>query len=512
MNNNLITFMIFLPLVGALGQIFIPGIWTETLSKNWSKGKFSRWIALIASALSSACGLMLVFLIKSGGPGFSIAELHPWVGSYSISYSVEINGLNVLLVLLISIVFPILVFSEWSTKKGIQGIQGLFLLLQTSLYGMVCAQDLFLLFFFWALSTLPFYFLISIWGGEFREKAALRYIVTGALGNALLFIALILIYYASEPHTFAMEELLGGQVSKESFSFLGYEVSVLSLGFMFLCLGMAFRVPVWPIHGWFSYFATQAPPSVLVAICGVFIPVAMSVFGKLSYSLFPQQVAQYAGVIMFLGVLNVVFGMLCAVIQRELKLLLAFLCIGQVGMILIGIGSLDSSGVVGAAYQQLSFGLGLAGLGLFSGLVSTRMGESVFIDSKGKRTIGGIASYAPMMALVVGLLVASLLGMPGLGGFIGQSLIMMGGFAVSPLSIGVTGVGVLLMTFGLFSMYRYVFLGSPSQKAQGFSDLSFVEKSYLFPLVGVLVFLGIYPKPLLDMVRPSVLALLEIVR
>jgi NADH-quinone oxidoreductase subunit M len=498
MTPHLITLMLLLPFAGALLQApaRLP----------------SRWIALGASLAGSLCGVFLVASMRGQTPELQDKELIPWIGSYAISYDMGVDGLNALLVLLVSIVFPLLIAAEWKQRPGNRGMHGLLLILQASLAGAVCAQDLFLLFFFWALSALPFYFLIGIWGGEKRESAAFRSIVAASIGNALLFAALILVYYSVDPHTFSLQELAGGKLAGKTFRFLGNELAVSSVAFGLIGAGLALRAPVWPFHGWFTHVAEEAPPSVFVAQAAVSVPVAAYVFVRLAYSLFPETVVQWADAIVVVGALNLVMGGLCATAQRGLNLLLAFLCLGEVGLILMGIGSLNSAGVVGALFQVLSLGLGVAGFGLFSGLMADRTGRTRFLADDGSAGFGGVAAQAPAMAVVAGVVIASLLGFPGLGGFVGHSLLMIGSYSIHPAAVVLAGAALLLATYYLFTMYRHVFLGKVAAGIEGFSDLTAREQAYLLPLVGCLFVFGLYPKPLIELVRPTVLMLLSTIR
>ena len=195
MNNHLISLMVFLPFLGALAQAVLP-----TPS--------SRWVTLAASLGSSIFAVALVATMQAATSDLQATETLPWVGAYAISYEMGIDGLNALLVLLVAIIFPLLVAAEWNQKMGVRGFHALLLVLQTALLGTVCAQDFFLLFFFWSLAALPFYFLIGIWGGEHRESAAFRSTVAAAIGNAFFFAALVLVYYSIEPHTFSLLSLI----------------------------------------------------------------------------------------------------------------------------------------------------------------------------------------------------------------------------------------------------------------------------------------------------------------
>jgi len=490
--------MVLLPLLGAIAQAFLPSFPGE------GKDRVSRWLAISASIASSFCGLVLVLSMASETAELQAAERFTWIGSYAITYEMGLDGLNVLLVLLVSIVFPVLIASEWNRAIGAKGMFSLFLLLQTSFAGAVCAQDLFLLFFFWALSSLPFYFLIGIWGGEERESAAFRTITTAAFGNALLFVSLILVYYSVEPHSFSIRDLAGTALNGKFISVFGSDVPISGLAFGLAGAGLALRAAVWPAHAWFTHAAREAPASVFVALSAVTIPVAIYIFMRLSYTLFPDTLLAAASGIVAIGALNLLIGGISAAAQGDLRMLGAYLCMGQAGLVLIGVGSLDSAGVVGAVYQNLALGLGLAGFGLFAGLMSERLGHSRFLESGG----GGLALRGPMIALVAGIFVASLLALPGFGGFIGHALIVIGSYPAHPAAVLVALAALLLATYYLFIMYRLLFLGKQNG-AGSFTDLSLRERAYLFPLVAGIVLCGMYPKPLLELVRPTVLTLLS---
>ena len=506
LNTHLITWMVFLPLLGAIVQAFFKP------SESFKSMAISSWLSLATSLASSLVGFVLVLSMHTQTADLQAVESFPWIGSFNISYDMGLDGLNSLLVLLISIIFPLLIASEWTQKLGPRGMHGLLLVLQASLAGAVCSQDLFLLFFFWSLSLLPFYFLIGIWGGPRREAAAFRSMVAGSIGNALFFAALVLIFYSAQPHSFSIHELSGGKLEKEIFHLLGYDVSVSAVAFGLIAAGLAFRAPIWPFHGWFTDVAEEAPPSVFVALSAVSVPVATYIFIRLAYSLFPQTTAQAADGIVAIGVINLVVGGICAISQRGLRLLLAFICLSEVGLILIGVGSLNSAGIVGAVYQQLALGLALAGFGLFTGVMIHRTGQAQFRDEAGQASIGGAATKAPIMALVAGVVIASLLGFPGSGGFVGHSLLMIGSYSVHPAAVILAGTALILATYYLFAMYRYVFLGSTREGVTGFSDLSIRERAYLLPLVGCLLVFGIYPKPLIELARPTVLTLLSMIK
>lgn len=497
--------MIALPIFGAIAAAVLP-------IRNERFDSLAAWLAITASTLSSVCGFIAVAAMDKMNSEPQLFEEHAWLGAYAIGYEVAIDGFSAISVLLISIVFPLIMIAHWHLSKDRRGIHALYLILQGSFFGMVCSQNLFLMFFFFALTLLPFYFLMSIWGNEEREAAAFRYLVTGALGNAAIFIGLVAIYYGVEPHTLSIKDLLGGRLGAVDYEFFGKGITVSRVAFVFFCLGLCLRVPVWPFHGWFSAFALQAPPAVLVILGGVFIPSVMNLFQRILFSLFPGEVLEFSRTILILGAINFVLGAIGTAAQKNLKSLLSYLTLSQVGIFLIGLGSLDSAGVVGSVFQQFAAGLAYAGFALFAGVIHNRVKHTEYLDEDNEPTLGGAANSAPFLALIAGILVCALIGLPGAGGFVGQSLIAMGSYTIHHWAIVTIVLGIVFLTFTGFAVFKHIFLGAARGGTQKIQDLTGIEKIYLIPIVVGVLFLGVYPKPVLDLIRPTVLTYLSAVR
>ncbi len=493
MKYHMISWMVFLPIIGTLLQVFLPE-------------KKSKWLALGSSLAASVAALFLVMSLGTDSADPQAGEVFAWIGSYAIRYDMAVDGFNILVVLLLALLFPVLIACEWTRAEGVKGMYSLFLLLQASLFGALCAQDLFLQFSFWGLSALPFYFLIGIWGGEGREKAAFRTMMASVVGNSLIFAALVLIYYSLEPHTFSIHEIAQGAIRQAVVPVFGTSVKVTTLACLLMCGGLALRAPVWPFHGWFIEAAEEAPPSVLVALAAGVVPVALSLFVRMSYCLFPDVLRAHAPALVLIGLTNLFMGALSAVAQKSLRTLLAHVCISELGLILMGAGSLSPEGLVGSLYQVLMLGIGLAGFGIFLSLMTDRVGSSVFIGTPG--TSHKLGMQAPTIAVVAGVVVASLLGFPGFGGFVGHALIMIGGFSARPWSIFPLSLSFLLVSAALFRMYRSIFLGKA--QVSGGPDVSLREQLAIVPLVILMCVCGIYPKPFIEMIRPTALTMLSL--
>src|SRR6185437_5130435 len=279
--------------------------------------------------------------------------------------------------------------------------------------------------------------------------------------------------------SFSLRDLAGTKLLGKTLDLGSFEFSVAPVAFILISVGLALRAPIWPFHGWFTESAKEAPASVFVAFCGVSVPVATYVFVKLCYTLFPETMGGSVRWIQIIGLLNLLVCGVSALAQRELRMLMAFLCLSEVGLILLGVGSLSSAGIVGASYQELVLGLGLVGFGLFTGILEERLGHDRFVDADGKRTVGGLISRAPAISMFSGVFVASLLGFPGLGGFVGQSMLVIGSYSISPAVVLLIGVALLLSVYCLFNMYKLVFFGNGAgvegSGGAAFADLNLRE-------------------------------------
>jgi NADH-quinone oxidoreductase subunit M len=519
-----ISLMLMLPVIGAVLQVFlgreslspVPHAQTGTASvvADW-KTSTARWVALATSVGSALFGIVLVGAMSHEASGPQWTETLSWVGSYAISYSLALDGLSAPIVILISIVFPLLIAAEWTRARGRRGLHGMLLLLQAAFIGAVCAQDVFLLFFFWAFSSLPIYFLVGIWGGKDRETAAFRGIVTASLGNSLFFGSLLVVYYSSNPHTFSLTDLAKVGLGGVSFEVFGRTISAQSLAFFLMTAGLALRAPIWPVHNWFTQLASSAPAVVLVAVIISAVAVAPSVFMRLSLSLFPATFSAVSDSIVTVGVVNLVMGGVCALAQKSLRGLLSFVALSELGFLLIGVGTRSPAGSVGAVYQQMVVGLALAAFGLLIGVISERTEIEEFGPSTSTEKVtvlGGLALRAPGAALVAAVAAASILGVPGLAGFISHALLVIGGYSAHLSVVTACGAALILGTYTVLNMYRHVFLGQVTAETERFGDLQVREKLYLAPLVISLIGFGIYPKPLLDIIRPTVMSLLSVIK
>lgn len=490
MTLPLLTTMILTPLAGAVVQSMTP------------RQPLSRLLALSSSLISAIIGFVVLAGAFATHDPESLRERFAWVGSYAISYDLSVDGMARIAVLIVSVLFPVLIAAEWRRSSGFRGFYALLLVLQGALLGAVCAQDLFLLFFFWGLSSVPVFFLVGVWGSDGREAAAFRALVTSAAGNALFFGALMLVYHARDPHTFSIADATGGMLPARSISVAGVSLSLANVAFLFVCLGVALRIPVWPFHGWFSRLADAAPPAAAVAVAAAIVPCGVQILARLGLQLFPESFSKFSDAIVLVGLVNLMIGAVAAFGQRKPTSLFASLVLAEVGICLVGLGSGQPSALLGTVYHQLCSALALAVLGLLFGSIHQKSPQFDLLSQRSGS--GALMIDAPVAGVVMALSLATLAAVPGLGGFVGQSLVLMGGFVRSPMILVLVGLSVLLIGVCLFGTYRVLFLGGGTHERSGEShELSFREKIYLIPLVVLMVALGVYPKPLLDVIRPA---------
>jgi len=331
------------------------------------------------------------------------------------------------------------------------------------------------------------------------------------IGNALFFAAIILIYYSVAPSTFDLTLLQGGEAEGNSFLFFGEQLSLSKFAFGLMVIGIAIRVPIFPFYGWFKIVSKEAPTSVFIIVSSVLTPVGLYLFCRLGFNIFPTSFGQYSSVIVGFGLVTVVVSVFSAIGESNLRLFWSNIAMIQVGLMFLGMGSLDNAGVVGFVFQILTAGLSLGAIGFFVGAYYNRTGNYEFTDSNDQTLAGGLVKKAPILTLFTGLSICSFMGFPGMGGFIGNSMIYMGSFSVHPVVLLIMLFVMTLVAFSFLSLFRKIFLGSVGPVFSECEDIDTREKFCFIPVVTLLFILGVYPKVVIEVIRPTVLTLLSMV-
>lgn len=485
--------LLWLPLVGAVAQAFLPS-------------HVSRSVGLTFSLIASVLGFVEFSQLSTSG--IASVEHMDWIGSYGISYLLSFDGLNALPALLVSICFPLLLLFEWNAEDGRRGLYALILLLQSALAGLLLAQDLFLLFFFLALSSLPVYFLGALWGGKDREKGSIRFLVVHSLSIGLFFLAALSVYFSIEPNQFELAKLAGSNIATKTLPIFGSEMPVSKLAFWLFVMSALTRLPVWPAHSWFLSLTRCARPSVLIAILGVFCPVTFFIFARLLMTLFPSELKDASGFLLTIGLLNAFIPGLLALSSSRLRETISYLALAQFGFLWIGLSTLQGVSVVGMYFQVFGVGTALVGITLLFAILKRRIQNSEDDFAFRKFPVPGLHQKSPYLAAVAGLVLVAFVGFPGLSTFVGQYLLFMGSFAVSPWIVLGLSLSCCVVAATCIRVFHGLFLSESD--GERWDPLTPIERVVFMPVLAFAMIAGLLPRPFIDLLKPMIDGLLRI--
>jgi NADH-quinone oxidoreductase subunit M len=424
-----------------------------------------------------------------------------WISTYNIQYFLGIDGLAVPMVILTPIISTICIIASWGINKQVKGYFSLFLLLQAGMTGVFVALDFFLFYIFWEVMLLPMYFLIGIWGGPRREYAAIKFFLYTLLGSVMMLLVMIAFYFYSDGNTFNIMKLADqgihlGPLTGHTFRFICW------LGLM---IAFAIKVPVFPFHTWLPDAHVEAPTAISVILAGILLK--MGIYGMIRFCLpiLPDITFEMAKWIAVFGMINIVYGALCSMAQKDLKRLIAYSSISHMGFCLLGMSSLTSEGINGAVLQMFNHGTITAQLFLIVGIIYDRVHHRE-IDG-----FGGLVHIMPRYAVMTAVAFFAALGLPGLSGFISEALVFIGGFKAWPIITMFSATGVVLTAAYILWTYQRVFLGKANEKYLSLPDITAREMITLVPLVAVVFVLGVYPKLMLDMMNATLMTVNQLV-
>jgi NADH-quinone oxidoreductase subunit M len=481
--------MTFVPLLGAAVVLCLPAR-NATLIKQ---------VALAFTLPTLGFGIALFESFDRGVASFQFVDRVPWIASFDIEYFVGVDGISITMVLLTALLCPLCVLASWGIDKGVKGYFALFLLLETGMMGVFVALDLFLFYVFWEVMLLPMYFLIGIWGGARREYAAIKFFLYTFAGSVLLLIAMLAFYFGSEPHTFAIPELMTRTTAFGAKSQLAL--------WMALFIAFAIKIPAFPFHTWLPDAHVEAPTAISVILAGVLLKMGTYGILRLNFAILPVATAALAfWTLAALGTFNIVYGALCAMAQKDLKKLVAYSSISHMGYVMLGMAAFTTQGINGAVLQMFNHGTITAMLFLLVGVIYDRAHHR---DIDG---FGGLAGIMPVYTGVTALAFFAAMGLPGLSAFISEVLVLLGAWQRYPgLTIVAASAIVLTAGYLLWTMQR-VWLGTADEKYLGLAEINARELVTLAPLAAIVLILGVYPHAVLDLIDTSLVHLNELVK
>ena len=484
---GILSFLIFWPAIVGLALLF------------WSRdeGRSLRIIAAVASIVEFAASLWLWFGF-SPGAGFQFAEKMAWIPRFGISYSLGVDGISLLLVLLTTLLTIIAVVSSFnSIKAGKRGYYACLLFLETGVIGAFCATDVFLFYVFWEAMLIPMYFLIGIWGGERRIYATIKFVLYTMAGSLLMLAAILWTYQYTNA---------AGHGTFDLFAWYTLEIPARTQFWLFAAFALAFaiKVPMFPFHTWLPDAHVQAPAAGSVMLAGVLLKLGTYGFMRFAMPLFPEGFAALADTIMILAVIGIVYGAAMTLIQSDVKSLVAYSSVSHLGFVMLGLVSINLIGASGALLKQINHGISTGALFLLIGMIYERRHTRQIND------YGGIFAVVPIFTIFFLIVALSSIGLPGTNGFIGEFLILLGAFQSSPWAAIISTTAVILAAGYMLWLVRRVFFG-PVTKSENESirDLDRRELAILVPLIVLIVWIGVYPKPFLSRIEPDLKAWVE---
>jgi NADH-quinone oxidoreductase subunit M len=486
---TLLNVVIFLPLVAFLIILALPK----------DKPEVIRIFSLVASLAVFVISLGLIGPVWSGAPGkFAIETNQPWVQSPAINYHVALDGISLWLVILATLLTPICVLLSWrSIDKHIKQFFAFLLLLEFGLVGVFCALDFFLFFVFWEVSLVPMYFLIGVWGHERRIYSAVKFFVYTMAGSMLMLVGIIYLYNLTG--TFDYAKILGGL---QSGAIVLSPVEQLWL-FLAFFIAFAIKVPVFPLHTWLPDAHVEAPTAGSVMLASVMLK--MGTYGLLRFCvpMFPNAARTCSGWIVTLAIIGIVYGALVAMVQPNMKKLVAYSSVSHLGFVVLGIFSFTQQGFDGAVYQMLAHGISTGALFIIVGFLYDRR-HSLDIAS-----YGGVATPAPWLSTAFMITMLASIGLPMLSNFIGEYLVLQGASLVYFRWTVFAALGVILSACYMLWLYQRVFFGKASEDlTHHMPDLGFREYAIIVPLILLMVWMGTYTQSFIPPISASNAALL----
>ncbi len=456
-----------------------------------------RLVAVVTSVMAGALTLYVLYAFKVHDGGFQFVVRHTWVSSLDIKFYLGVDGISLFLVVLTGILFPLALFAA-KPEHDEKGYYLWITLLEAGCLGVFISLDLFLFFLMFELTIVPLYFLIGRWGHGRRVYAATKFFIFTMTGSAFMLVSIISLAVLSHagPHGGPTFDLL-----KVVYS---HSISQAAARWMFVGFAIAFMVktPVFPLHTWLPDAHTEAPTAGSIDLAGVLLKLGTYGFLRFGLYLFPEATIWAAPVMLTLATIGIIYGAAVAAMQHNLKRLVAYSSVAHMGFAVLGVFAITQQSLEGAVLVMINHGIITGGLFILLGFLYTRRHTYEISELK------GLAKVAPWFAGVFTLIMLASIGTPGLSGFVGEFLVLLGTFAAHRWWAVVAATGVILAALYLLWAYQRVFQGEPDDANKSFPDLKLTEKLVMFPLIGLIVFLGIYPKPLLERIEPSVRVLI----
>ena len=482
-----LTLITFLPLAGLVVLLAVPG----------GRHRSIKWVANITAGLEVLAAFRILAGFDAASGEMQLIERASWIKSVNIEYLMGVDGISLILVLLTAVLTFLAILSSWtSIKDRIKEYYIFMLLLEVGMIGVFVSLDLVLFYVFWEVMLVPMYFLIGIWGGERKLYAAIKFFLYTLFGSVVMLVGILILH--SHYQTFDYLAILR---TGKTLPF-----TLQAWTFLAFFLGFAIKVPMFPFHTWLPDAHVEAPTAASVLLAGVLLK--MGTYGLVRYSLplFPEATRRFLPAIVALALVSIVYGALVSLVQKDMKKLIAYSSVSHMGFVVLGLFALTPMAVKGAVLQMVNHGISTGALFLIVGVIYERRHTRLISE------FGGLSAPMPVYAAVFMIMAMASIGLPGLNGFVGEFLILMGTWGVNWVWVAVAASGIILGAGYMLWLYQRVMFGKVTNPAnQTLKDLTRLELATLLPLVLFAFWIGLYPKPFLDLIEKPVEKVVRIV-
>jgi NADH-quinone oxidoreductase subunit M len=490
----LLSIVIWLPVAGALLLLLIN-------NRDGAKDGLIRNVTLAASVVTFLATLALWAGFDTTGQAgeFQFVERRSWIPAFGIEYYLGIDGISLMLIVLTGFLTPIALLSGWeSIHKKVKEFSIFMLLLEASMLGVFAALDVFLFYVFWDFVLIPMYFLIGVWGYDRRIYAAVKFILYTMAGSVLMLVAIIGLSWLHQRAT--------GSYSFDLLKLYQLQIPENTQYWFFLAFALAFaiKVPLFPFHTWLPDAHVEAPTPGSVILAGVMLKMGSYGLVRFAFPLFPEAALYFAPTLATLSVIAIVYGALVAMVQPDMKKLVAYSSVSHMGFVVLGTAAMNVQGVQGSVYQMLAHGVSTGALFCLVGMLSDRRHTRLISE------YGGIKKVVPRLTAASLLITLASVGLPGMNGFVGEFLIMLGAFKWDPRYVVVAGLGVILSAVYMLWMFQRVYYGEiTNEHNREMPDLSFREWAIVGPLAAAAIFMGVFPNVFLKPMEPAVTRIVQ---
>jgi len=477
---HLLSMIVFTPVVGIIILLFTDG----------KRHNFIRWFSAVITLISLILTIFAFKQFNYSSSDIQLIEKTVWIPQFNIKYFLGVDGMSLPIFFLTALLSFIACVGSFGIKERVKEYFILYLLLVTGMLGVFCALDMVLFYVFWEVVLVPMYFLIGIWGGPKREYAAIKFFLYTLFGSVVMLLGILALYFRTSPHTFDMMEIIAqrGAFTKT------FQIIV----WLAMFIGFAIKVPIFPFHTWLPDAHVEAPTPISVLLAGILLKMGGYGFIRISFPMLPDGSKYFATFFAILGLINIVYGALVAMAQKDLKKLIAYSSVSHMGYVLLGFSAMTQMGYIGGVLQMFNHGIITGALFLLVGVIYDRA------HTRDIYAFGGLGKTMPIYFGIMTFSCLASLGLPGLAGFVSEFLSLIGAFSVFKIIVIISASGIIVTAAYFLWTLQRIFMGPENPKWGGLTDMNGRELFTLIPLMAFMLLIGVYPKIIVNVMNSTI--------